>query len=612
MSMSDEVMEHEQTVVITSPVLEELNQRVVLILENMSDAFFALDNEWRLVYMNQVAERVFGEKRENFLGKNIWDIFPGSVDSEFYRQCHRAMAEGITVEFEAFGPLLQKWLEVRAHPSKKGLSVFFRDVTSQRTTDMMRYYMEALIEASNDAIIAKTLDGHVVCWNKGAEQLYGYTAEEMLGNTTDILTPPELMHEVEDIILNVSRGENINSYETLRVRKDGTLINVSLTASPIRDAQGIVLGVSVIGHDITERKRVEEALRQSERKFRLLVESIPQMVWTTGPDGILHYCNQRWLDYTGLSSEQLQAEDAPTVLHPDDELRFQELWQTVLATGASYEIEYRMRCGQDGSYHWFLVRGIPVRDYRGDIVEWIGTCTEIDDQKRIEEELREKERRKDDFIGIASHELKTPITTIKAMNQLLQRRLERENNQQAVGYLARMDGQINRLTRLISDLLDVTKIQAGRLELVRESFDFDEWLKGIIDDLQQGNSHKITCSGNVGRAIVGDRDRLGQVVTNLVTNGIKYSPCAKTLDVRVTTDQDSVVVSVQDYGIGIPTDLQERIFERFFRVMSDRNVSGLGMGLYITSEIVKLHGGKIWVESVEGKGSTFSFSLPLA
>lgn len=483
MNMSDDVMERGQAVAVACSILQELNERTVDILENMSDAFFALDNEWRLVYMNQMAECVFGGNRANFLGKDIWQVFPRSVDDVFYQQYQRAMAEGVAIEFEAFGSVVQRWLEVRAYPSKEGLFVFFRDVTGQRMTGTQRYYMEALIEASNDAIMAMTLGGYVICWNKGAERLYEYTAEEMLGEPISIIMPADREQETVDIIERTCRGEQDERYETVRVRKDGTLIDISLTASPIKDEQDGILGIAVIAHDITERKRIER-------------------------------------------------------------------------------------------------------------------------------ELHEKEQRKDDFISIASHELKTPLTSIKAMTQLLQRRFDRDGNREVVSYLARIDGQINRLTRLVSDLLDVTKIQTGRLGLVRASFDFDEWLKELIGDLQQGSSHRIISSGKVGRAIVGDRDLLGQVVTNLITNGIKYSPRAETIDVRVMTNQDSVVISVQDYGIGIPSDMQEKVFERFFRVADNRNVLGLGLGLYISAEIVKLHGGKIWVESVEGKGSIFSFSLP--
>jgi len=483
MSMSEELIDPGLPVVVTSPALQELNEQVVAILENMSDAFFALDRQWRLVYMNRVAEQIFGGRRENFLGKNLWEIFPEAVDSVFYREYHRALAEDTTVEFEAFGPGLQKWLGVRAYPSREGLSVFFRDVTGRRMTDMMRRYMEALIAASNDAIIGKTLDGRVICWNKGAEKLYGFTAEEMLGESVSIILPPDRKHEMEEIIQRICRGEYIERYETLRTRKDGTLVDVSLAASPITDEGGSLIGVAVIAHDITERKRIEQ-------------------------------------------------------------------------------------------------------------------------------ERREKEQRKDDFIGMASHELKTPITSVKAMTQLLQLRLAKEGNAEAVRCLERMDKQIDRLNRLVTDLLDVTKIQEGRLELIREIFNFDEWLKNLIEDLQQTTTHKINCSGKVGRGIVADRDRIGQVVTNLITNAIKYSPQADTIDVRVMADQNGVIVSVQDYGIGISPASQEMIFKRFFRAVRDGAVPGLGMGLFIAAEIVKLHGGNIRVESAEGKGSIFSFSIP--
>ena len=312
-----------------------------------------------------------------------------------------------------------------------------------------------------------------------------------------------------------------------------------------------------------------------------------------------------------MTVEQSHASERVLILHPDDISRCQSLWQEAIASGKSFDTEYRLRSGQDGIYRWFLACALPVHDSQGNIVEWFGTCTDIDDQKRVEEDLREQERLRNEFIAMAGHELKTPITSIKAMNQLLQYMLAKKGLAEPVSYLERMDGQLDWLDKLISDLLDMTRISVGSVVLVNEPFDFAVWLTGIIANLQQVSSHTITCTGSLGKEIVGDRDRLGQVATNLITNAIKYSPQATAIEVGIVTDEKSVIVQVRDHGIGIPQALQARIFERFFRASLDKHVPGLGIGLYIASEIVRLHSGKIWVESVEGEGSTFSFSLPL-
>jgi signal transduction histidine kinase len=227
---------------------------------------------------------------------------------------------------------------------------------------------------------------------------------------------------------------------------------------------------------------------------------------------------------------------------------------------------------------------------------------------------KELEQRKDDFISMASHELKTPLTSLKALIQLQQRKLARHNVQDAATTLTKMDTQVDKLTRLIGELLDVSKINAGRMECAQEPIEIDELLGEIVESLQQTTeTHRIVVHGTARKSIVGDRDRLGQVFTNLITNAIKYSPQADTVEVDVTSSDEMVTISVRDFGIGIPSEQRTKIFERFYRVhdVHDPTFKGLGIGLYISADIVKRHGGNISVESVLGKGSTFQVTLPL-
>ena len=220
----------------------------------------------------------------------------------------------------------------------------------------------------------------------------------------------------------------------------------------------------------------------------------------------------------------------------------------------------------------------------------------------------------DDFIGMASHELKTPITTLKGRAQLLKRRLEKQGQTEAVENLARMEEQINRLNRLVTDLLDVSKIQAGRLDYAQEQIDVDAFLHDIVQTAQEATStHTLVVHGASHTTITGDRDRLEQVFFNLISNAVKYSPHAEQVDISIATTQDMMTVSIRDYGVGIPTAHHSKIFDRFYRVqdVNDRTFPGLGMGLYISHEIVRRHGGDITVTSEEGQGSTFTVCLPL-
>lgn len=234
------------------------------------------------------------------------------------------------------------------------------------------------------------------------------------------------------------------------------------------------------------------------------------------------------------------------------------------------------------------------------------------------------EKQKDEFMGIVSHELKTPVTSLKAFTQVLHKKLTAEGNDQSALYLSKMDKQINRLTSLVRDLLDSTKIEGGILQFRSETFEFDALVTEIIEEIQHtAPNHTIIKKGAVKKMVQGDWERIGQVITNLLTNAIKYSPNADTIIVETSSDDKHLMLCVQDFGVGIRKEDKDHIFERFYRVTGDKQETfpGLGLGLYISSEIVQRHGGKIWVHQTsnqsslpshgKGRGSTFCFTLPL-
>lgn len=221
---------------------------------------------------------------------------------------------------------------------------------------------------------------------------------------------------------------------------------------------------------------------------------------------------------------------------------------------------------------------------------------------------------RDDFISVASHELKTPVTSVKIFTQVLQHHSEAIGDKKAVDYLQKMDKQLNKLTDLIYNLLNISKIQAGRMEFSKKLFDFDKSISEVIEVLQQGSSsHRLVIEGETNKKVVGDEDRIGQVLSNLVSNALKYSPKEKKVIIKLSADSKNVTVAVQDFGIGMADKHLVKIFERFYRVYdtTDKTFPGLGIGLYISAEIVKRHKGKLWVESNAGKGSTFYFSIPI-
>jgi len=353
------------------------------------------------------------------------------------------------------------------------------------------------------------------------------------------------------------------------------------------------------------------------RTLQWFADALPQKVWIADEHGHPYYFNKQWSDYTGITIDELKDGTWLQVLHPEDVSSHYHAWQRTLMTGVDALFEVRLR-SKEGVYHWHSIYGLAQRSAQGNILRWISVWTDIDEQKRIEQARRMSEqtvRRRDDFISMASHELKTPLVVLKMQTQLLQKRLVKHGSHDFAAALARIEAQIQKLERLNRDLLDVSKAQAGRLDYVEETVDLDELLSEVAEVMHQLHpTHTILRRGAAKTHLVGDRDRLEQVFTNLLSNAIKYSPAADTVELDIGSSEEAITVCVRDHGIGIPREEREKIFERFYRAVdpSTHALPGLGMGLYIVAEIVKDSGGTITVESERGKGSTFQVTLPLS
>lgn len=472
------------------------------------------------------------------------------------------------------------------------------EIAGRKALEKALLHSAAIIEFSDDAILSKDLDGVVTSWNAAAERMYGYSAQEIVGQPVSLLFPPDRQDEFLKIMTRIRQGERVHSYETRRVRKDGTPLTVSVTISPVKDSGGTIIGASAIARDITEHKQLEARCRQ-------LFDSNLIGVFVSDFAGTFLEANNAFLDLLGYTRAELQARtilrDALTP--PEWHFLSQQAIQALQEAGVSgtYEKEYLHKNG----------RRVPVLvavTRIGYTNTCIGCVLDIS-------ERRELEKRKDEFIGIASHELKTPVTSLKGFLGLLQRLSTTQGDEKMSYYLTRMDAQITRLTKLINDLLDLSKMQAGQLLYREERIEIDTLVQEVIEMIEGATqTHRLLLEGRTRALVVGDYDRIGQALTNLINNAIKYSPEADKILVRLAKDHSSIQVSVHDFGIGIDDEDQRKIFERFYQVAGaeEKNSSGLGIGLYITHDIVKQHGGRLWVESKKGEGSVFYITLPLA
>jgi two-component system CheB/CheR fusion protein len=487
------------------------------------------------------------------------------------------------------------------------------------------------IEKMTEGAITLNKEGIILYCNSRFARMLNIPLENMIGSYFKNFIPVESKQSFECII---SRGWKEECKEELcLISTEGKVIPVLISLTTLELDEGTVL--SLIFTDLTRQKQIEKQLREkneqleaansfaerlnneleervrertkelltSKEHFKFLADTIPVIVWTALPNGELDYFNTQWYNYTGLNFEQSVGKGWQSAEHPDDLQKVLIAWNRSLITGEPFKIEARERAA-NGDYRWHIMNASPFKDNNGNIIRWFGICADIEDQKKDME-------RKDEFISMASHELKTPVTTLKAYTEILLMDSEGKENKKELNMLQKMDMQINKLTSLIGDLLDVSKSNSGQLNLDFEEIEFNQLIKDVVNVMQVAvKTHTIELNLSKTQMIIGDKNRLGQVITNLISNAAKYSPNADKIIISTENLENEIKLCVLDYGIGIPISQQPKLFNRFFRV-SKNTYPGLGLGLYICNEIIKRHSGRMNFKSEEGKGSTFCFYLPI-
>lgn len=469
----------------------------------------------------------------------------------------------------------------------------------------------AIVDSSDDAIISKDLDGRITSWNKSAERVFGYTAADAIGRTVaELLIPADRQDEEPEILARLRRGERVEHFETVRKRRNGALLDVSLTISPVRDPSGTVIGASKIARDISQRKANERMLRESEQRFRELAELGPQFVWLSDARGKLEFVNQRWIDFSGLDLAGTN-DPAQIALHFHRDDRVAEHWKNCVEGGTPFELEARLR-GKDGEFRWFMMRSVPVKDENGAIVKWFGTSTDIHQNKLLQFDLQSANQDLEQFAYSATHDLQEPLRTIKIYSQLLATRHLIDVTGEAAMFLDYITKAVTRMEMLVLDLYAYSQIPT--LALPSEGIDAATVLGTTLADLAGaiGESGATITSGPLPSVRV-HSTHLKQLFQNLIGNAIKYRAPDRRPVIHVSAEQESdmCVFTVQDNGIGIENEYKEQIFGLFTRLHGGDRYSGTGIGLAICKRIVDRYHGRIWVESAAGCGSAFRFAVPL-
>jgi len=480
--------------------------------------------------------------------------------------------------------------------------------------------LAAIIESSGDAIFGKTLHGEITSWNHAAERLYGYTVNEAVGRGITMLVPEDRPNEVPNVLARISRGERVKNLETIRCRKDGTQVEVSLSVSPIRGLEGHVVGAATIARDITERRRAEAALvaehhatEEARARTQAVLDATGEAILLVGADGYFRMINRLFGEFFAVNpSEVVGRKVADLGEHLSRAIENPENFLTQVAgTASDAESVFTDTIVQK----WPVPReleltSVPVRAE----AEFLGRLYAFRDVTRE----RESDRVKTEFLSMASHELRTPLTSIRGYVDLVLDGEAGEVSEHQREFLGVAKRNVDRLVKLVNDILDLSKMGAGRLQLQCEPVDVAAVLEHVVASLRPmmreiGQTLRMNVPPELP-PVRGDQERLHQILFNLVSNAHKYTPHGGEITVAAHGGRSFVRVDVHDTGIGMsPQDLVQ-LFTRFFRSSNPaaQRAGGTGLGLSITRQLVELHGGTIDVHSALGAGSTFSFTLPVA
>jgi PAS domain S-box-containing protein len=653
---------------ITSEKLAQEQQAILAaIISGSEDAIISKTLEGIITSWNKGAQAIFGYDADEVIGKHVTMLMPADrLHEEDYIISN--VREGKKIEhFQTLrqakdGTLIPISLTVSPVKDRSGkiigVSKIARNISAQTLAEEKQGALAAIVESSDDAIISKNLDGVITTWNTGAENIFGYTEAEAIGKHISLLLPPDRLKEEDLIISKIKAGEKVDHFQTVRLRKDGAPLQVSLTISPIRRADGTIIGASKVARDITAHRLAERALEKQAQRLLILNSIGKSISEKLDVDAILQKVTDATTQLTGAAFgaffyNKTDAEGESYMLFslsgaPRE--AFEKFGMprntAVFHTTFSGEGVVRVdditkdpRYGKMGP-HFGMPKGhlpvvsylaVPVISLSGhvigglffghpkpgiflpeheDLVVNVASQAAIAlDNSKLFEEVTELSKKKDEFIAMASHELKTPLTSMNGFLQILQRTAPEGMSKH---FLDKTSRQLEKLNILVNDLFDISKVQAGKLQFYFEDFDLGLLIREICDTFEQStSSHEFICELEPGLLVNGDQTRLEQVLTNLIGNAVKYAADAPRIDITAKSQANEVIVAVIDHGPGISKESQAHIFSQFYRVRDrDRHISGLGLGLYITGEIIERHGGHIWVESEPGKGASFLFSIP--
>ncbi len=614
-------------------------------LESIWDAFISFDFDWKIIYANQKAALIGNFIPAQILGKKIHEAFPDLIDTPLWPLFEAGMRNRKSDNLDFRIPGTSHWINVRVNPSVEGISIFASDITDhkfveeslKKSEDQYRTFANSLPQLAWMA----NADGWIYWYNERWYDYTGTTLEETQGWGWEKVHHPEHIERVLDFAKTAWSSNEPFELEFPLRRGDGVYRWFLTRVFPVKDDAGNLMFWVGTNTDIHDQLEVQKALKQSEAQLKQLADFMPQIVWSTDPNGYHDFYNKRWYEFTGLTFQQSRNKGWSQVLHPDDVNRTRDIWARSLQTGDLYEVEYRMR-RHDGQYRWLLARAMPLRDESGIISRWFGTCTDIHDQRLLADtlELKVTERTRDlqsansnlqrineelrQFNYIASHDLQEPIRKIRIFADRIKIQDYETMSEASRTFLDKIFHSSDHLSVLFKDLLEFINIQR---EMPFTLVDLGTIIREVELDLEQVIREKqATIRREELPTIKGIPLQIYQLFYNLIHNSLKFSasdtapiiqirvqelPPPEEITLGLPSDKLYHHLVVSDNGMGFEQEYADRIFVLFKRLHNKHAFKGTGVGLALCKKVVENHQGKIWAESVRDSGAVFHILLPV-
>ena len=619
--------------------LRELNDDMQHFLESTEVGTLFLDRNLCIRKYTPKIASIFHIERQD-VGRSIRHFSHDLKRPGLLEDIERALNEGVCVEDEvrdtgsttfflrispyraaAHADVIEGLVGRPSSGHIEGVVLSLTDISALDRVRSRLRQMSAIVESSGDAIVGTTLEGAITTWNRGAERLYGYSAEEAMGRSLSILFAAGQDDDVADVLRRIREGENIEHADGMRLRQDGSVLDVSVTISPILDAEGKTIGASAIVRDVHQLRRAQRDLAEREAHIRLLLDSTAEGIIGLGPDGLCTFVNPSCARMLGhRSAEELVGKHIHTLIHSrngTDKSHSENECPiyTVLLTGNGAHSDEETLCRADGTRFLSEYWSFPIRQ-GSRIIGAVVTFVDVTDRKAAEDELRTAARRREEFLAMLSHELRNPLAAVVNAAKVMRAPwVKPEGVDQARQIVERQSRQ---MARLLDDLLDVSRITRGGIELRKEDVNLRDVIQTAAEAMmavfEERNIRLTIDLPETALPIRGDAARIQQVIVNLLSNSARYSPSGSPIRLSAFAGKDSITLKVKDQGRGISPSMLSEIFELFVQDEQglERSTGGLGIGLTLVRRIVELHGGTVYAESAGlGKGAEFVVALPL-